>query len=98
MKKPKKVARAKPATKPEYFILWNPDSLRPPRKVFIDRAEAERVAILCAPKYNHKIFVAKLVFEAEPERTLTTVVTTQVPAQQTTVVTTQVPAQQTRLD
>jgi len=76
----KKKSTTKSAPKHEQFILWNPDSQRPPQKMFNDRSEAERVAILCAPKYNGTVYVAKLVFKATPPRTVTTVITNEVPA------------------
>ncbi len=80
----KKAVKPKATPKPETFILWNPASLKPPRKLFTSRAEAEAVAELCAPKYDGgTVFVAKLVFKAEREQERVTVLRETIPATNT---------------
>lgn len=66
------MAKRKLAEKKGTFILWAPGSDRPPRKTWTTQSEAEKIAEICAPKYNNDVYVMKAVALATPERPVMT--------------------------
>lgn len=51
-----------------FFILWNPESEKPPTIRFITRREAERMAASCSQKWNTTVYVCEAQVSFVPIR------------------------------
>jgi hypothetical protein len=63
----KRTKRKTRAKKPKLYILWNPESERPPRVMFDDEEKARMVAAIMARKHGETFYVMQAVCSVEQQ-------------------------------
>lgn len=59
-----------------FFIIWNPESAKPPRSVFSTREQAEAVAASMASRYRQEFFVCEALVSVTAATVLKTILST----------------------